>query len=837
MQAFIQNDPALVDLADPRQRGNPQRFSAALDTIDEAADEADVPRPLQAPAANAAQVITPSRYATCYRLCRDAIHAVPGHEDDQVLIGSVAPWNNQTTYPGNPNGDWVQYFQDILIELGAGGCDGITIHTYTHQADANLIYSDAKMNPPFQDRHYEFRAYQDFMHAIPADMRHLPTYITETDQDVSWLNRNIEWVQRAYGEIDYWNRQPGNQQIRSLILYRWPKIDRWYIEGKAGVIADFQDALVHDYRWRPQFEPNDYSAGDLLVTTDIVNMRTTPGYIDQPPGDVIAQLPAGTRVTVLDEAYQTVDGLIWWYVETAADQTPATQQGWLAQNTSSGVPLLREAEDAGEGEIGIGSRVRTLTHVRLRRTPGYLDKADDDILATLEPGAEGKVIGGPTTADELIWWQVRTVGDDRRPLDGWMAEANRNGSLLLEPVEDLDPPSIPGNGPQEGTFKTGDSVTTLDYVRVRRTPGYVGKGEADVIKDLLPGTPGVVLASPQSADDLTWWQIRFDAEGGTVEGWTAEVAPNGVELLAPETSPGEPSDGKRTFAVGELVQAADYLRVRRSPGYVNKPEEDTLGAFAPSATLNIVGGPQDADGLVWWRVGGISETAGELIGWVAEIAPNGVVLMQRPPKLAGTDIPNRATGTYLGAPFRQRFGISQLWGENPQIYRQFSYDGVPLRGHNGIDFLTPTGTDLLAVEDGVVAEVVYHDLSGLGHYVKLQHGWGESIYAHLNDISVAQGQTVRRGALIGHSDNTGYSSGPHLHFAIRIHPYERTDGWGGFSDPLPYMNPDAFTLPPYVLPWTARPMAAPAETTGADQAGAAQPGVGMAPDHPNVVRP
>ena len=63
-----------------------------------------------------------------------------------------------------------------------------------------------------------------------------------------------------------------------------------------------------------------------------------------------------------------------------------------------------------------------------------------------------------------------------------------------------------------------------------------------------------------------------------------------------------------------------------------------------------------------------------------------------------------------------------------------------------------------------------NDLSGFGHYVKLQHGWGESIYAHLNDISVAQGQAVRRGDLIGHSDNTGYSGGPHLHFAIRIHP-------------------------------------------------------------------
>ena len=80
--------------------------------------------------------------------------------------------------------------------------------------------------------------------------RHLPVFITETDQDEPWADANTGWVQAAYAEIDSWNRQPHAQQIRALLLYRWPKLDRWAIEGKGQVIDDFRAALAHGYRWR-----------------------------------------------------------------------------------------------------------------------------------------------------------------------------------------------------------------------------------------------------------------------------------------------------------------------------------------------------------------------------------------------------------------------------------------------------------------------------------------------------------------------------------------------------------------------------------------------------------
>ena len=227
--------------ADPHLRGLPERFNAQRPPATRAERESGS-------AEEDGEVITPEMYARCYRLCRDAIHRLPGHEEDRVLVGAVAPWNTHTTYNGNPSGDWIKYFQDILLLLGPSECDGVTLHTYTHGSDPSLLRDDSKLLS-FPQHHYHFLAYRDFMQAIPHNMRQLPVYITETDQVTAWEDVNRGWVQSAYEEIDGWNRRAGSQKIRALILYRWPQNDQWHIEGKPNLIDDFRVAMRNNFRW------------------------------------------------------------------------------------------------------------------------------------------------------------------------------------------------------------------------------------------------------------------------------------------------------------------------------------------------------------------------------------------------------------------------------------------------------------------------------------------------------------------------------------------------------------------------------------------------------------
>jgi N-acetyl-anhydromuramyl-L-alanine amidase AmpD len=257
--------------ADPMRRGLVVRFNVLPDHSTEI-------RTTRGALISPGEVITPELYARCYRLCRDAILRQAGHADDQVLVGAVTPWNSQTIYPGNANGDWVQYFRDILEQVGPAYCGGFALHTYTHGGDPAQITSEEKLGPPYQSRHREFRAYTDFMAAIPEAMRHLPVYVTETDQTDPWLDVNSGWVRSAYAEIDGWNKQPDNQQIRALVLYRWPKLDKWHIAGKEGVLEDLRSALHQSFAWRGAESPVVAAAEEHMTPT-----REAPIVVERPP--------------------------------------------------------------------------------------------------------------------------------------------------------------------------------------------------------------------------------------------------------------------------------------------------------------------------------------------------------------------------------------------------------------------------------------------------------------------------------------------------------------------------------------------------------------------------
>jgi len=91
-----------------------------------------------------------------------------------------------------------------------------------------------------------------------------------------------------------------------------------------------------------------------------------------------------------------------------------------------------------------------------------------------------------------------------------------------------------------------------------------------------------------------------------------------------------------------------------------------------------------------------------------------------------------------------------------------------IKFHSGMDFTAPAGTDIYATGDGVVV-AVQSSQRGLGKNIIIDHGFGySSIYAHLSNFNVRNGQKVRRGDIIGYVGNSGTSVANHLHYEIKV---------------------------------------------------------------------
>ncbi|MBI1999377.1 MAG: peptidoglycan DD-metalloendopeptidase family protein [Parcubacteria group bacterium] len=111
----------------------------------------------------------------------------------------------------------------------------------------------------------------------------------------------------------------------------------------------------------------------------------------------------------------------------------------------------------------------------------------------------------------------------------------------------------------------------------------------------------------------------------------------------------------------------------------------------------------------------------------------------------------------------QYFGNTPFASKNPQIYNG--------GGHNGIDLRASVGTPVLAAANGIVVDTGDTDTgcygASYGKWVLVKHYNNlATLYAHLSLIRVAAGEEVRTGDLVGYSGNTGYSTGPHLHFSV-----------------------------------------------------------------------
>jgi murein DD-endopeptidase MepM/ murein hydrolase activator NlpD len=101
------------------------------------------------------------------------------------------------------------------------------------------------------------------------------------------------------------------------------------------------------------------------------------------------------------------------------------------------------------------------------------------------------------------------------------------------------------------------------------------------------------------------------------------------------------------------------------------------------------------------------------------------------------------------------------------------------RAHTGVDLAAPVGTPIYATADGVISKASW--FGGYGLFVSIEHG-GElqTRYGHMSRLNVAEGQTVHKGDIIGFVGSTGRSTGPHLHYEVRVD--------GVAVNPVPYMQ-------------------------------------------------
>lgn len=130
----------------------------------------------------------------------------------------------------------------------------------------------------------------------------------------------------------------------------------------------------------------------------------------------------------------------------------------------------------------------------------------------------------------------------------------------------------------------------------------------------------------------------------------------------------------------------------------------------------------------------------------------------------------------------QTSGGGFVWPCSGEITSYYGWRTHPIFGtrkyHSGMDIAVDTGTPIHATNNGTV---VYSGwLGGYGYCVMIDHGGGlVSLYGHNSGLNCSEGQHVSRGAVIAYAGSTGYSTGPHCHFEMRLH--------GEVTEPLNYL--------------------------------------------------
>lgn len=127
--------------------------------------------------------------------------------------------------------------------------------------------------------------------------------------------------------------------------------------------------------------------------------------------------------------------------------------------------------------------------------------------------------------------------------------------------------------------------------------------------------------------------------------------------------------------------------------------------------------------------------------------------------------------------------------ENVRLTSQYGYREDPFRGrrarHKGIDLAGPIGTPIVATADGIVGRSQW--VNGYGRYIEINHGGDiQTRYGHMSKLLVGPNEYVKKGQVIGLLGSSGRSTGPHLHYEVRIS--------GQAMNPMPFIRSSKYLL-------------------------------------------
>ena len=224
----------------------------------------------------------------------------------------------------------------------------------------------------------------------------------------------------------------------------------------------------------------------------------------------------------------------------------------------------------------VGDRVQVVGgNLNIRSAPA----TSGTILGVQLVGSIGTVVGGPTIAEGLIWWNINFDSG----ADGWAVENYLVKYITTFPSPTPSPSPSPTITPTPNPTLTpitgrqiGDRIYTSQRVKVRSTPNGTSLGSQPRY------TQGALVSGPVVAGSYSWWQVNYDSG---IDGWSAE--PYLIELI-PSVK----------FSLNQRVTTNSQLNVRSGAG----TSFTRLGTQLLGAQGNVSGGPSFGQGYWWWNI-------------------------------------------------------------------------------------------------------------------------------------------------------------------------------------------------------------------------------------------